>query len=197
MTQRLGGGEVSLHSPVSSDGKEEYGSFIPASNEDVDERLSELQSRALLLDKLKEYRGRLSEKELDIFDNRIMTENPVTLQELGDKYSISRERVRQIQEKIITNIKKWLVEEIPMASRNSSYPVVPPQSSGGQCLCPPIQTGYLTLGSGVSLSSTVIRCSQSSPRSYRYRKTSPGLTKSQSLCRLSSISFISGISSYS
>jgi RNA polymerase sigma-32 factor len=113
MTQRLGGGEVSLHAPISSDGKEEYSSFIPAPNEDVDEQLSEMQSRALLLGKLKEYRGRLSEKELDIFDNRIMTESPLTLQELGDKYSISRERIRQIQEKIIKNIKKWLVEEIP------------------------------------------------------------------------------------
>lgn len=113
MTQRLGGGEVSLHAPISSDGKEEYSSFIPAPNEDVDEQLSEMQSRALLLNKLKEYRGRLSEKELDIFDNRIMTESPLTLQELGDKYSISRERIRQIQEKIIKNIKKWLVEEIP------------------------------------------------------------------------------------
>jgi RNA polymerase sigma-32 factor len=113
MTQRLGGGEVSLHAPISGNGKEEYSSFIPALNEDVDDQLSDMQSRALLLDKLKEYRGRLSEKELDIFDNRIMTENPMTLQELGDKYSISRERVRQIQEKIIKNIKKWLFEEIP------------------------------------------------------------------------------------
>jgi RNA polymerase sigma-32 factor len=42
-----------------------------------------------------------------------MAENPLTLQELGDKYHISRERVRQIQERIIKNIKKWLIEEIP------------------------------------------------------------------------------------
>ena len=47
------------------------------------------------------------------FENRIMAEKPLTLQELGDKYHISRERVRQIQEKIIKNIKKWLKEEIP------------------------------------------------------------------------------------
>jgi RNA polymerase sigma-32 factor len=60
-----------------------------------------------------EYKKKLSGKELDIFDNRIMAENPLTLQELGDKYHISRERVRQIQERIIKNIKKWLIEEIP------------------------------------------------------------------------------------
>ena len=42
-----------------------------------------------------------------------MSENPMTLQELGDKYKISRERVRQIQVRIVNNIKKWLMEEIP------------------------------------------------------------------------------------
>ena len=42
-----------------------------------------------------------------------MTESPVTLQELGDKYNISRERVRQIQVRIVNNIKKWLIDEIP------------------------------------------------------------------------------------
>ena len=75
--------------------------------------LSEKEGRELLLSKLEEYRERLSGKERDIFDNRIMSENPMTLQELGDKYNISRERVRQIQERIVKNIKKWLTAEIP------------------------------------------------------------------------------------
>jgi RNA polymerase sigma-32 factor len=114
MSQRLGGGEVSLNAPMSEDGKEVFGSFLRTPNEvAIDEQLSEKQSRTLLLDKLAEYREKLSGKELDIFDNRIMAENPLTLQELGDKYHISRERVRQIQERIIKNIKKWLIEEIP------------------------------------------------------------------------------------
>ena len=114
MSQRLGGGEVSLNAPMSDDGKEVFGSFLRDPNEvAIDEQLSEKQSRGLLLEKLAAYREKLSGKELDIFDNRIMAENPLTLQELGDKYHISRERVRQIQERIIKNIKKWLIEEIP------------------------------------------------------------------------------------
>lgn len=113
MSQRLGGGEVSINAPVSDNGKEEYGSFLADQKEDLDEQLSSAESRSILLNKLKEYREKLSEKELDIFDNRIMAESPLTLQELGDKYSISRERVRQIQARIIKNIKKWLIEEIP------------------------------------------------------------------------------------
>ncbi|MGD8226366.1 MAG: RNA polymerase factor sigma-32 [Desulfobacteraceae bacterium] len=114
MSQRLGGGEVSLNAPMSDDGKEVFGSFLPDPNQTaIDEQLSEKENRTLLLDKLAEYREKLSGKELDIFDNRIMAENPLTLQQLGDKYHISRERVRQIQERIIKNIKKWLIEEIP------------------------------------------------------------------------------------
>jgi RNA polymerase sigma-32 factor len=118
MSQRLGGSEVSLNAPVGDNGKEVYGSFLPDQNIGVDEQLFAKQNRELLLQKLEEYRAKLSGKELDIFDNRIMAENPLTLQELGDKYKISRERVRQIQERIIKNIKKWLTEEIPNFEEN-------------------------------------------------------------------------------
>jgi RNA polymerase sigma-32 factor len=120
MSQRLGGGEVSLSAPVGDDGKEVYGSFLPDPQVGVDEQLFEKQNRELLLSKLEEYRERLSGKELDIFDNRIMAETPVTLQDLGDKYHISRERVRQIQERIVKNIKKYLTEEIPNFEENFS-----------------------------------------------------------------------------
>ena len=120
MSQRLGGGEVSLNAPVGTEGKEVYGSFLPDQGVAIDEQLSEDQNRELLLGKLEEYRKGLSGKELDIFDNRIMAENPLTLQQLGDKYHISRERVRQIQERIIKNIRKWLTEEIPNFEENFS-----------------------------------------------------------------------------
>jgi RNA polymerase sigma-32 factor len=118
MSQRLGGGEISLNAPVSDDGKEVYGSFLPDPSMAIDEKISEEQNRQLLRRKLKEYRDRFSGKELDIFDNRIMSDNPLTLQELGDKYHISRERVRQIQERIVKNIKKWLTDEIPGFEEN-------------------------------------------------------------------------------
>jgi RNA polymerase sigma-32 factor len=120
MSQRLGGGEVSLNAPVGNNGKEVYGAFLPDPHVGADEQLFEKQNRELLLEKLEEYRDTLSGKELDIFDNRIMAETPVTLQDLGDKYNISRERVRQIQERIVKNIKKYLTEEIPNFEENFS-----------------------------------------------------------------------------
>jgi RNA polymerase sigma-32 factor len=113
MTQRLGGWEVSLSSPVGEDSKEAFGAFLPDPRTPIDDQLSEIENRDLLIKNLDEFRKTLSGKEADIFDNRIMAEKPLTLQDLGDKYKISRERIRQLQEKIINQIKKWLKEKIP------------------------------------------------------------------------------------
>jgi RNA polymerase sigma-32 factor len=113
MTQRLGSGEVSLNAPINDNGKEEYGSLIADYSDSADEQLASMESKSILMKKLEEFKTRLSEKDLDIFENRIMAEKPLTLQELGDKYNISRERVRQIQTRITKNIKNWLTEEIP------------------------------------------------------------------------------------
>ncbi|MFO8089387.1 MAG: RNA polymerase factor sigma-32 [Desulfatiglandaceae bacterium] len=114
MSQRLGSWEVSLNSPVGGDdSREAYDSVMPDPAMGADEKLSEKQEGVTLSEKLGEFRKTLSGKDLDIFDNRIMSDKPVTLQELGDKYGISRERVRQIQEKIIKKIKHYLNEEIP------------------------------------------------------------------------------------
>ena len=112
MSQRLGGWEVSLSSPVGDDSRESYGALLPDPGRGVEEQLSEHEAKEILAKKLREIRKTLSGKEADIFDNRIMAEQPLTLQQLGDKYHISRERVRQIQEKIIKKIKKRLKEEI-------------------------------------------------------------------------------------
>ena len=113
MTQRLGGWELSLSSPVGEDSRESYEALLPDPEIGIDEQLSEKQAVKLFYEKLTEFRKTLSGKEADIYDNRIMAEKPLTLRELGDKYHISRERVRQIQEKIINNIREWLKEEIP------------------------------------------------------------------------------------
>jgi RNA polymerase sigma-32 factor len=113
MSQRLEGWELSLSAPVGDDSKESYGAFLPDPTGDIDKLLSDEQLRQNLTQKLREFRGRLTDREADIFDNRIMAEEPLILQELGEKYSISRERVRQIQKEITSNIKKWSKKEIP------------------------------------------------------------------------------------
>ena len=113
MSQRLAGQEISLSSPVSDDSKEPYEALLPHPDREIDEQLSEEQNRKIFTNKLKEFRKTLSGKEADIFDNRIMSEKPLTLQKLGDKYKISRERVRQVQVRIVKDIENWVRTVIP------------------------------------------------------------------------------------
>jgi RNA polymerase sigma-32 factor len=120
MGQRLGSWEVSLDAPVKEDSKQDYGSFLPSPEVDVDTQISVRERQELLKEKLEEFRETLSGKQRDIFDNRILADRPLTLQELGDKYQISRERIRQIQEKILKKTKEWLMEKIPDFEENFS-----------------------------------------------------------------------------
>jgi RNA polymerase sigma-32 factor len=113
MSQRLGGWEVSLSSPMGDDSRESFGAMLPDPTTGADEEISDSEAREILNEKLQEFRKTLSGKEADIFDHRIMADKPLTLREFGEKYEISRERVRQIQEKIIRNIREYLKEEIP------------------------------------------------------------------------------------
>ena len=113
MSQRLGAWEVSMDSPIGDETQETFGALLPDPAKPIDKQISEKQKRQLLKRKLNEFRNTLSKKEADIFDNRIMAEKPLTLQQFGKKYHISRERVRQIQNKIIDKVKTRLEKQIP------------------------------------------------------------------------------------
>jgi RNA polymerase sigma-32 factor len=112
MDQRLGSWEVSLDAPIKEDSDANHQSFIPAQQMPVDEQLADFERKEILREKLAEFRTTLPEKERFIFDRRLLSDRPLTLQEIGDRYGISRERVRQIETRITGKIKTYLREEI-------------------------------------------------------------------------------------
>ena len=70
--------------------------------------------QALLKDKLAQFRTTLSgkSKELAIFDDRLVADDPLTLQELGDRFGISRERVRQLEQRLTGRLREYLRDEM-------------------------------------------------------------------------------------
>lgn len=113
MSQRMDAWEVSLDTAISDDSRETVGSLLPAPNTDMEKALIDSDRKKLIREKLKEFRKTLSERDLYIFDNRIMAEKPLTLQDIADKYGISKERVRQLEERLIKRLNKFLKERIP------------------------------------------------------------------------------------
>jgi RNA polymerase sigma-32 factor len=113
MDQRLGGWELSLDAPLKEGSDEFHKNFLPATEPQVEEILAQAELKNLFRKKLREFRKDLNEKEMDILDLRLLAEKPLTLQEIGARHSISRERVRQIEDRLIKRLRQYLKSEIP------------------------------------------------------------------------------------
>ena len=111
MEQRLSGygAEVSLDAPIGHDeGKITHVDFLKDGKESVDEVLSREELLRLLRERLPEFKNTLSEKELCVLNERLLSENPKTLQDVADRYHLTRERVRQIEVKVIQKFREFL-----------------------------------------------------------------------------------------
>ena len=113
MDQRMSSWEASLDAPMRDDAERSLMDFLPGNKELIDGKLEDNEIKSILYEKLKDFKKTLKDKELDIYQNRLLAENPATLQEIGDKYGITRERTRQIEERLLRKIKDFLKEEIP------------------------------------------------------------------------------------
>ncbi len=104
MQRRLAYGDVSLDAPVTENGDVTVMDMIKTGG-DIEEVVSGKEKNEILSRKVAEFKKTLNDKELFVFDNRIMTDDALTLQEIGAKFSISRERVRQIENRVVKKFK--------------------------------------------------------------------------------------------
>ncbi len=112
MDQRLGGWELSLDAPLKEGSDEYHKNFLPATEPQVEEILAQAELKDMFRQKLGEFRQDLNDKEMDILDLRLLAEKPLTLQEIGVRHRISRERVRQIEDRLIKRLRQFLKSEI-------------------------------------------------------------------------------------
>ena len=113
MDQRLDGWDVSLDSPVKEGSDTGRIEFVSEGSASAEDRVAKKEIETLLHNKVTEFRKQMTDRELEIFDLRIFSDNPVTLQEIGDRYGISRERVRQIEKNVIKKMRDFFKNEIP------------------------------------------------------------------------------------
>jgi RNA polymerase sigma-32 factor len=102
MEKRLYNGDISLEDQL-YDGGEEIMDTI-STDEDIEETVAEKERRDILHRKLIDFKSLLSDKEKYILEHRIMSEEPITLREIGERFNTSRESVRQLQSKITKNL---------------------------------------------------------------------------------------------
>ncbi len=100
MEKRLAFTDMSLDHPLYDEGEETLMDVIQ-SDENIEDAVAAREKRNILESKVKEFKKMLNDKELLIFEKRIMAEEPMTLQEIGARFKISRERVRQIENRVL------------------------------------------------------------------------------------------------
>jgi len=111
MEKRLAYTDISLEAPVHDESDDTIMDMMK-SGENVEEVVAEQEKSEILAKKVAEFKKTLNDKELFIFEQRIMAEEPFTLQEIGARFSISRERVRQIENRVIKKFKERFKGEI-------------------------------------------------------------------------------------
>jgi RNA polymerase sigma-32 factor len=112
MDQRLGSWELSLDQPMTNDGEGTFHDLLPSTQAPIDDQLADSQLRVLFRKKLAEFAKMLTEREEDILRNRLLSETPVTLEDLGRKYMITKERTRQLEVKIIKKLRELMKRDI-------------------------------------------------------------------------------------
>lgn len=113
MDQRLDGWDVSLDAPLKDDSDTERIEFFGADVETTEDQVAKKEMESLLHSKIAELKKTMTPRELEIFEKRIFSDSPATLQQIGDRYGISRERVRQVEKNIIKKMREYFKRELP------------------------------------------------------------------------------------
>jgi RNA polymerase sigma-32 factor len=117
MQQRLENPDISLNDPLRSRGHEEIGDKLISSSPSAEEKFVKHQLKALLRENARQFRKDLDSREIEILEYRILAVQPATLKTLGDKYGVSRERIRQVESRIIEKLREFLLKEFPDIER--------------------------------------------------------------------------------
>jgi RNA polymerase sigma-32 factor len=113
MEQRLGQSDLSFDAPLRDDeSSATVGDFIPSRGPSTEESVADDELRRVFLEKVHAFAETLDERDRRIVDERILAEEPKTLQEMGDEFGITRERVRQLEARVVSRLRDYLKENL-------------------------------------------------------------------------------------
>jgi len=106
----MAGPDISLDAPLNTEGELRFMDTLSAVEESVDKKIAQGQFRQLIDEKFQEFAAKLSEREQVIMNRRLIAEDPLTLQQIGDMYGITREAVRVSEKRLIAKLKRYMAD---------------------------------------------------------------------------------------
>ncbi|MFH1574375.1 MAG: sigma factor-like helix-turn-helix DNA-binding protein, partial [Acidobacteriota bacterium] len=104
----MSGSDISLDTPIGEDGGLRFADTLQMMEQSVDEKIAQGQFRELLERKFAEFSEQISEREQVILQQRLIAEEPMTLQQIADIYGITREAVRVAEKKLVAKLKRFM-----------------------------------------------------------------------------------------
>jgi RNA polymerase sigma-32 factor len=108
MEQRLGRPDLSIDAPAGDDGKGSVGDLISGFGDRQDQILANHQEMQRFREALAEFEITLNDKDTFILHHRLFADEPLTLQEIGDHLGVTRERVRQLESRLLQKMRVFL-----------------------------------------------------------------------------------------
>jgi len=108
MQDRMSHSEVSLDQPAGHDQDATLVDVLPDDSHNPEEAAAAVEWRNFARERVEEFASTLRDKELEIFNSRLLTDEPATLQEIGERFGISRERVRQIETRLKNRLRDFI-----------------------------------------------------------------------------------------
>jgi RNA polymerase sigma-32 factor len=113
MSQRMNSWDFSLESPMHSDSDDQQKNFIPADGPGIESMVAGKEMKQKLTELLDILKGKLNDKQKMILYKRLLTDEPLTLQNIADNFDISRERVRQIEVNLLKKMRIFFEAVMP------------------------------------------------------------------------------------
>ena len=100
--------DFSLDATMDEDGRTSYGDMLRSGEVQADESIGREEAREIVRERLQDIIGTLNDRERYILERRILADDPLTLQDIGEHFGVTRERVRQLE----NSLKKKLARSI-------------------------------------------------------------------------------------
>ncbi len=112
MEQRMSGRDVSLDQPLDPDSGATRIDFEADESESIEDTLEHLQALEILKENIETLKSELNEREIYLLNERILSDEPKKLQEIGDEWGVTREAVRQMEARVIKKIRESFQQSI-------------------------------------------------------------------------------------
>ena len=110
----MGASDLSLNAPARryEDSSSEIGDSMPIAGSSAEEQVGDEELRRIFLEKVGEFVESLDERDRKIVEQRILAQSPRTLNELGEEFGVSRERIRQLEVRLVERLREYMQEHL-------------------------------------------------------------------------------------